>query len=71
MEVYFDDYLLKNPSAKGKRIAPRVVRRVTDSTGKAAPKPPKQNMSLLGLVPAKKDEAPQGGREGDGKKDTE
>ncbi|MDO8948324.1 MAG: DNA gyrase subunit A [Desulfocapsaceae bacterium] len=66
MEVYFDDYLVKNPSAKGKRISPRVVRRVTDSTGKAAPKPQKQNMTLLGLVDATKESSPQGGNEGEG-----
>lgn len=66
MEVYFDDYLVKNPSAKGKRISPRVVRRVTDSTGKAAPKPQKHNMTLLGLVDATKESSPQGGNEGEG-----
>ncbi|MBU0664718.1 MAG: DNA topoisomerase IV subunit A [Proteobacteria bacterium] len=66
MEVYFDDYLLKNPSAKGKRISPRVVRRVTDSTGKAAPKPLKQNMSLLGLVGAIKESVPHGENEEEG-----
>ncbi len=66
LEVYFDEYLLKNPSAKGKRISPRGVRRVTDSTGKAAAKPQKQNMTLLGLVDAVKDaSSPQGGREGE------
>lgn len=66
LEVYFDEYLLKNPSAKGKRISPRVVRRVTDSTGKAAAKPQKQNMTLPGLADAVKEApAPQGGREGE------
>jgi topoisomerase IV subunit A len=54
MEVYFDEYLLKNPNAKGKRIASRVVRKIVDSTGKAAPRPVPQNMTLLDLVtPAK------------------
>ncbi len=47
MEVYFDDYLLKNPNAKGKRIAARVVRKVVDSTGKVAPRIVKKNMSLF------------------------
>jgi len=50
MEVYFDDYLVKNPNAKGKRIAERVVRKVADSTGKVAPRPVKKNLSLFGLV---------------------
>jgi topoisomerase-4 subunit A len=65
LEVYFDDYLLKNPNAKGKRISPRVVRRVTDSTGKAAAKPQKQNMTLPGLVPAATEGGPQGEKEGE------
>ena len=62
MEVYFDEYLLKNPSAKGKRIAARVVRKVADSTGKAAPRPQRQNMPLLDLVAASKDGDQQEGR---------
>jgi len=66
LEVYFDEYLLKNPNAKGKRISPRVVRRVTDSTGKAAPKPQKQNMTLLGLVDATKESSTQEENEGEG-----
>lgn len=49
MEVYFDEYLIKNPSAKGKRISPRVVRKVADSTGKVAPRPQKPIMSLPGM----------------------
>ncbi|MBW6521601.1 MAG: DNA topoisomerase IV subunit A [Desulfoarculaceae bacterium] len=64
LEVYFDDYLFKNPNAKGKRISPRVVRRVTDSTGKATPRPRKQNMTLPGLVVAATEGAPQEGKEG-------
>jgi len=60
MEVYFDEYLLKNPSAKGKRISPRVVRKVVDSTGKAAPRPVQQNMTLLDLVtPPKENDTPE------------
>jgi topoisomerase-4 subunit A len=66
MEVYFDEYLLKNPNAKGKRIASRVVRKVVDSTGKAAPRPVRQNMTLLDLVTPAKESAVSGEKEGDG-----
>ena len=48
VEVYFDEYLLKGPGAKGKRISPRSVRRVTDSTGKA-PVKQKEALTLPGL----------------------
>jgi topoisomerase-4 subunit A len=66
MEVYFDEYLIKNPSAKGKRIAARVVRKVAESTGKAAPRPQKQNMSLIDLVaPVSQEDIPLEEREGD------
>ncbi|KAF0188144.1 MAG: type IIA topoisomerase (DNA gyrase/topo II topoisomerase IV) A [Desulfobulbaceae bacterium] len=69
MEVYFDEYLLKNPNAKGKRIAARVVRKIVDSTGKAAPRPKPQNMTLLDLVaPDKEDGAlEKKGEEDEGK----
>jgi topoisomerase-4 subunit A len=66
MEVFFDEYLLKNPNAKGKRIAARVVRKVTDSTGKVVPRPQKQNLPLLDLlVTSKADESPTGGKAGE------
>ena len=39
LEIDLDDYLIKGASAKGKRIANRTVRRVTDITG--TPKKPK------------------------------
>ena len=32
IEIDFDEYLVKNPSAKGKRVSPRVARRVVEST---------------------------------------
>lgn len=57
VEVYFDEYLIKNPNAKGKRIAARVVRRVTDSTGKVMPRSQKQNMPLFDLVAQAKGDA--------------
>lgn len=66
MEVYFDDYLLKNPNAKGKRISSRVVRRVTDSTGKAPIKLQKQNMTLPGLVEVARDDTPPGAKAEEG-----
>jgi topoisomerase IV subunit A len=60
VEVYFDEYLIKNPNAKGKRIAARVVRKVVDSTGKVMPRPQKQNMPLFDLVtPPPQEDAPQ------------
>ncbi len=36
MEVEMDDYLIKGVAAKGKRLANRVVRRVTDVTGRSS-----------------------------------
>ncbi|MBV5333837.1 DNA topoisomerase IV subunit A, partial [bacterium] len=65
MEVYFDEYLLKNPNAKGKRIAARVVRKIVDSTGKAAPRPVPQNMTLLDLVTPAQAGAVSTDKEGD------
>ncbi|MEN8199958.1 MAG: DNA topoisomerase IV subunit A [Thermodesulfobacteriota bacterium] len=48
VEIFFDDYLVKGPTAKGKRVSTRVVRRVVDTTGKK-PKEKKVNLSLPGL----------------------
>ena len=48
LEIAFDDYLIKNPSAKGKRVSTRVVRRVSRSTGESI-EPIKQNLPLPGL----------------------
>lgn len=48
LDIAFDEYLIKNVSAKGKRISTRVVRRVSRSTGKTE-LPPKQNLQLPGL----------------------
>ncbi len=47
IDINFDDYLLKNPAAKGKRVATRVVRRVTAASSPSAP--PKQMLSLPGM----------------------
>lgn len=48
LDIAFDDYLIKNVSAKGKRVSSRVVRRVSHSTG-IKQEPSKQNLPLPGL----------------------
>ncbi|MCP4338944.1 MAG: DNA topoisomerase IV subunit A [Desulfobulbaceae bacterium] len=48
LEIAFDDYLIKNASAKGKRLSNRVVRRVSRSNGIKTEKV-KQNLPLPGL----------------------
>ncbi|MGD9947856.1 MAG: DNA topoisomerase IV subunit A [Desulfobulbus sp.] len=55
VEVEFDDYLIKGVSAKGKRVANRSVRRVTDITG-TAKKEPVSPLGLPGFVNGDKDE---------------
>lgn len=54
IEIYFDDYLVKGPTAKGKRVSTRVVRRVVDTTGKKQ-REKKENMALPGMETAKDD----------------
>lgn len=68
VEIFFDEYLVKGPAAKGKRVSPRRVRRVTDATGKK-PRAKKVNLTLPGLQkpPAKEEEEKTG--EGDKKKE--
>lgn len=48
VEISFEDYLIKGPTAKGKRVSPRVVRRVIDTTGKKQ-KEKKVNLNLPGM----------------------
>lgn len=48
LEIAFDDYLIKNASAKGKRVSNRVVRRVSRSNG-INPAQVKQPLPLPGL----------------------
>ncbi len=48
VEIIFDEYLVKGPTAKGKRVSTRIVRRVVDATGKK-PKEKKINLSLPGM----------------------
>ncbi len=54
LEIELDDFLMKGASAKGKRLSNRVVRRVTNSTGKPRKTQPVM-ASLPGLL-TKKDE---------------
>lgn len=46
LEIEMDDYLIKGVAAKGKRVSSRVVRRVTDLTGK-----PKQPAPVAASLP--------------------
>ena len=46
-EIDFDNYLLKGPSAKGKRVSTRVVRRVVESTDRVVKE--RANLSLPGI----------------------
>ncbi len=58
VEIIFDEYLVKGPGAKGKRVSTRIVRRVVDATGKK-PKPKKVNLALPGMehpVPDQEDD---------------
>ncbi len=48
LEIAFDDYLIKNVSAKGKRVSNRVIKRVSRSTGNDL-EPVKQNLPLPGF----------------------
>jgi topoisomerase-4 subunit A len=57
LEVVFDEYLIKNAAAKGKRVSNRVIRRVSQSAGTGLG-PVKQNLPLPGLESAK-DSSPQ------------
>ncbi|BHH83111.1 DNA topoisomerase IV subunit A [Desulforhopalus sp. 52FAK] len=48
LDISFDDFLIKNAAAKGKRISTRVVRRVSPATGPQE-SPVKRNLPLPGL----------------------
>ncbi len=54
LEIDLDDFLIKGASAKGKRLSNRVVRRVTNSTGKPRKTQPVM-ASLPGLLTKKDD----------------
>ncbi len=54
-QVSFDDYLVKGPSAKGKRVSPRVARRVVDSTEQIN-REIKKNLNLPGIEGASDEE---------------
>lgn len=49
LEIVFDEYLVKNPSAKGKRVSPRVVRRVSHLAALSNAEP-KKAASLPGFA---------------------
>lgn len=49
LDISFDDYLIKNAAAKGKRVSTRVVRRVSASTGPQE-SVLKRNLPLPGLT---------------------
>ena len=48
VDIVFDEYLVKGPGAKGKRVSTRIVRRVVDATGKPR-KEKKVNLALPGM----------------------
>jgi topoisomerase-4 subunit A len=56
VEVEFDDCLIKGVAAKGKRIASRSVRRVTDITGSPQKKPDNPLLGLPGFTDGTKKE---------------
>ena len=47
LDVYFDDYLVKNPSARGKRISTRVVRKIAEGAPDQRVNEPKRQMPTL------------------------
>jgi len=63
VEICFDEYLVKGPAAKGKRVSSRTVRRVIDTTGKMQ-KAKKVNLTLPGLEDIAVD--PPTGKKGEG-----
>lgn len=50
VEISFDDYLIKNVAAKGKRVANRAIRRIVPKEDKGD-SPQQQNLPLPGLLP--------------------
>ena len=54
LDISFDDFLIKNAAAKGKRVSTRVVRRVSPSTGPQESSA-KRNLTLPGLTEANDD----------------
>jgi hypothetical protein len=48
LEIAFDDYLIKNALAKGKRVSNRVIRKVSPTNG-ISPEQIKHNLPLPGL----------------------
>jgi len=59
VQIAFDDYLIKGPSAKGKRVSNRVARRVLDTTGQVV-KEQKKNLTLPGVEEEKREVKEEG-----------
>lgn len=60
LEINMDDYLIKSPGAKGKRVGNRVVRRISSQTGKPLPTPT-QLPNLPGFSKEEKKDESQSG----------
>ncbi len=73
LDVFFDEYLLKNPLAKGKRISSRAVRKVIEGLADMKPAGGRQNLPLpgFGLEPSGYPPEGEGGSGGNGESDEE
>ena len=56
MEIALSSFLLKNAAAKGRRLSSRTVRKIVPSAGSGGLESTKQNLSLPGLEPQRKEE---------------
>jgi hypothetical protein len=67
LDISFDNFLIKNVAAKGKRLANRGIRRILQVDGKSEP-PEQRNLPLPGLSPTKTQghDAEEGGKNGGG-----
>ncbi len=63
VEIDFNDYLVKGASAKGKRISPRVVRRVVEASGLENRQEQTRTLPLPGLGERTEDPAADSGEE--------
>jgi topoisomerase IV subunit A len=64
LDISFDEFLLKNAAAKGKRVATRVVRRITVTTG-VSPGAVRQILPLPGLADNSRNEPQEAAEEGE------
>ncbi len=58
LDIDFNEYMIKGAAAKGKRLSPRVVRRISDATGK-----PAQQQPVIPELPGFKAPSPEDGSE--------